>query len=205
MRFVASTPLVASLLLLTGLFSLFGRSYTTLLPAFARQVLRLDERSLGFMYSAPGLGTIVGGFVLAWVGDVRRKGSLLLAGAVVSSGLLMGFSISPSLALCLILLAGIGAASTIYSATATTLLQVNAPGAMRGRVMSYNTVVLLGLTPFGGSLTGFAAEFVGVREAILAGAAAVAVVTVAIYLLSPHIREQDRLDYAPLSPGGSSS
>ena len=190
--FVLRTPLVLSLLLLTGLFSIFGRSYTTLMPAFAKEVLHLHASGLGLMYSAPGLGTIVGGFILASVGDVRRKGTLLLAGALTVSGLLIAFALTPQLLPALVLLAGIGAMTTVYSATNTTLLQINAPGPMRGRVMSYNTVALLGLAPFGGGISGLLAEWMGVRQSLLLGAVIVAVVTVAFYWMTPHIRAQNR-------------
>jgi MFS family permease len=190
--FVARTPLILSLLLMTGLFSIFGRSYTTLMPAFAKDVLHLHASGLGLLYSAPGLGTIVGGFILAASGDIRRKGTLLLAGALIVSGLLVAFALTPQLLPALLLLAGVGAMTTVYSATNTTLLQINAPGPMRGRVMSYNTVALLGLAPLGGGISGFIAEVVGVRESLLLGAVIVAVVTVAFYWMTPHIRAQNR-------------
>jgi len=189
--FIMRTPLMISLLFLTGVFSIFGRSYTTLMPAFAKQVLHLHASGLGLMYSAPGLGTLVGGFILASAGDVRRKGTLLLGGAISVSGLLIGFALSPALLPALVMLAGVGAMTTIYSATNTTLLQVNAPGPMRGRVMSYNTVALLGLAPLGGGISGFLAEVVGVRESLLLGAVIVAVVSVVFYWMTPHIRAQN--------------
>lgn len=196
--FVVRTPLVLSLLFLTGVFSIFGRSYTTLMPAFAKGVLHLHSSGLGIMYSAPGLGTLIGGFILASAGDVRRKGTLLLGGAISVAGLLIGFALSPALLPALLLLAGIGAMTTVYSATSTTLLQINAPGPMRGRVMSYNTVALLGLAPLGGGISGFIAEVIGVRESLLLGAVIVAVVTVAFYWLTPHIRAQNRAAPAPM-------
>lgn len=196
--FVVRTPLVLSLLFLTGVFSIFGRSYTTLMPAFAKGVLHLHSSGLGIMYSAPGLGTLIGGFILASAGDVRRKGTLLLGGAISVAGLLIGFALSPALLPALLLLAGIGAMTTVYSATSTTLLQINAPGPMRGRVMSYNTVALLGLAPLGGGISGFIAEVIGVRESLLLGAVIVAVVTVAFYWLTPHIRAQNRAAEAPM-------
>ncbi len=190
--FVARTPLVLSLLFLTSVFSIFGRSYTVLMPAFAKEVLHLNASGLGIMYSAPGLGTLIGGFVLASAGDIRRKGTLLLGGALAVAGLLAGFAVIPALLPALVLLAGIGAMTTIYSATSTTLLQISAPGPMRGRVMSYNTVALLGLAPLGGGISGFLAEVVGVRASLLLGAVIVAIVTVAFYWMTPHIRAQNR-------------
>lgn len=190
MRFIRSTPLVLNLLILTGVFSIFGRSYTTLMPAFARDVLHTNERSLGFMYSAPGLGTLVGGFLLAASGDIRNKSALLFGGIVATSGLVAAFALAPEIFSALVLLALIGGVTTVYSATTTTLLQLNAPGPMRGRVMSYNTVALLGLTPFGGSISGFAAEFLGVRESLLVGAVIVGAAGVLIFFLSSALRAQ---------------
>ncbi len=189
-RFIARSRLVLNLLVLSGLFSIFGRSYTTLMPAFAREVLHTNERALGLLYSAPGLGTLVGGFLLAAAGDVRDKSRLLIGGILVSAGLLAGFALAPSLVPALVILALVGGVTTVYTATTTTLLQVNAPGAMRGRVMSYNTVALLGLTPFGGAISGFAAEFMGVRTALFAGAVIVGVAGALVFAASPLLRSQ---------------
>ncbi len=198
LRFVVRTRLVLGLLVLSGLFGIFARSYDTLLPAFARQVLHTDERWLGIMYSAPGFGTLAGGFVLAAAGDVRDKSRLLITGTLASAVLVGAFALSPSLAPALAILTAIGIAFTVYWATSLTLLQTSAPGRMRGRVMSYNTVALMGLTPLGGAISGFAAELLGVREAIFAGAAILGLAVVLLFALSPELRSQRRSGSSPV-------
>jgi MFS family permease len=192
--FIGRTPLVWSLLLLTGLFAVFGRSYTVLLPDFAKNVLGVGADRLGFMYSMPGLGTLLGGFALAAFGDVRRKGLLLCVAGLISAALVVAFALAPAYALSLALLLAIGLATTAYSATNNTVLQMRAPGPMRGRVMSYNTVAMLGLTPFGGFVLGVAAEAVGVQAAIAAGGMVVALSIAAFYWLRPYLRLADSSD-----------
>jgi MFS family permease len=98
------------------------------------------------------------------------------------------FSLSTQLWLVLAILIVVGACNTAYSATANTMLQTRAPGAMRGRVMSYNTIALIGLTPLGGAIIGGIAEVAGTRAALVMAGLVVAACAVLIYTLLPHLR-----------------
>ncbi|HEU5315094.1 MAG TPA: MFS transporter, partial [Chloroflexota bacterium] len=81
LRYVASRRPLVLLLLLTEVTSVFGRSFGQLMPVFARDVLRVGPDRLGLMYSAPGAGTLVGGFMLAALGSLPRR--RLVTGATV--------------------------------------------------------------------------------------------------------------------------
>lgn len=195
-RFIISTPLLLNLLLLTVAFSIFGRSYVTLLPAFAKLVLHEEAGQLGLMYAMPGLGTLIGGFALATYGNIQDKGRFLLIVALVYGAAMVLFSLSSQLWLILLILIIVGASNTSYSAMANTLLQSRAPGPMRGRVMSYNTIALIGLTPFGGAIVGGIAEVAGTRAALVTGGLAVAFSALLIYTLLPHLRAAKREEEA---------
>ncbi|MBI2759883.1 MAG: MFS transporter [Chloroflexi bacterium] len=164
--YVRATRLVWTLLLLSALTSIFGRSYVQLLPVFARDVLHEGTGGLGLMMSAPGAGTLVGATLLGALGDVERKGVVLFAGMLTFSATLVLFTLSRSFALTFGLLFLAGLTSIIFSTMMTTMLQLTAPAHMRGRVMSLVTVTMQGFAPLGALLTGSVATAIGTPPAV---------------------------------------
>jgi MFS family permease len=191
LRFLRGSSMLIAVLALTAVFSTFGRSYSTLMPALAKLELHISSEGLGLMYAMPGLGTLIGGFLLAAYGDIKRKGTLIALTSVVTGATVLGLALIGSLVELLPILIVVGITTTVFNAVVTTVLQLNSPGAMRGRVMSYNTIAWRGLTPLGGALAGFVAEFAGTRFALGAGGLIVIVSTIAFYTLTPYLRRAD--------------
>ena len=200
LSFIKRSPVLLTCLLLTCVFSIFGRSYSTLLPAFAHLVLHTDSRALGLMYAMPGFGTLAAGFALAGWGDIRHKGSLLAATAVLGGVSIVAFALSSSLFLLLPILVVAGVSTNVFSATVSTILQLGAPGRMRGRVMSYYSITWRGLTPLGGSMVAFLAEVFGTRTALAAGGIVVALSAIGLYFVMPYIRQADEHDRVAATP-----
>jgi MFS family permease len=192
LRFLKSSSLLITVLALTSIFSIFGRSYSTLMPALAKIELNLDSEALGLMYAMPGLGTLIGGFALAAVGDIRRKGSLLAVTAAFTGAGLVVLGVSTNLLMLLAILVVVGVTTTIFNATSSTVLQINSPGTMRGRVMSFNTIAWRGFTPLGGAVSGFLAQIFGTRLAIGGGGVLVIVAAIALFATLPFLRLADR-------------
>jgi hypothetical protein len=80
-RYAWGQPSVRALLLAVAGVSLFGRSYTQLMPVFARDVLAVGPGGLGLLLTMPGLGTILAALGLATAGAVPHKGRWLLVAA----------------------------------------------------------------------------------------------------------------------------
>jgi MFS family permease len=192
LRFLKASNLLITVLLLTCIFSIFGRSYSTLMPALAKIELDLGSGALGVMYAMPGLGTLIGGFALAAVGDITRKGSLLMMTTVVTGAALLILGLASNFGMLLATLVLIGITTTVFNATSSTVLQINSPGNMRGRVMSFNTIAWRGFTPLGGAVSGFIAEIMGTRLAIGGGGFIVLIAAVAMFALVPFLRLADR-------------
>ncbi|MEO6164899.1 MAG: MFS transporter [Candidatus Binatia bacterium] len=70
---------VISYLTVSALFNIFGRSYITLLPVVAKEVLHLGPAGFGFISAGPGMGTIIGSLGLAFLGWVRARRGVLIA------------------------------------------------------------------------------------------------------------------------------
>ena len=186
--YVRATPVIATLLLLSLLTGLFGRSYGPLLAVFARDVFDVGPIAFGFLVAAPGLGTLGGALWLGSRGEIGAKGRWLLIATLGLSVVLSAVAVAPSYRYALPLLLVAGLCSTVASALVATLLQLNAPHAMRGRVMGYYTLTLIGIPALGTLLLGIVATGVGVRAAVGGTAVVLALVTVLVFLMYPRLR-----------------
>ncbi len=132
-----------------GALLFFGPSNTLLLPIFATQILHLDAFQLGLLFSAAGLGTLIGALTIASLGDFKYKGLLLLVSLFLWTSALIAFAFSRVLWLSLLALLLFGIAQNGVGATVITLAQLRVPPQMRGRVMSLNTLLIMGVRPLG--------------------------------------------------------
>lgn len=188
LRFAFSRELIVLVLLVSAATSLFGRSFQQLAPVFAREVLSADVRGVGWLMAAPGLGAVLGAFVVASVNRLPANGRL--SGIAVAGYLaaLVGFAVSSSLGLSLVLLVLVGLLITVFSACVRTMLQLEATEAYYGRVMSLNTITFIGFAPVGALVIGSIAESVGIQSATLIGAAVVATVFAVVWVARPTLR-----------------
>jgi len=154
------------LIALVAAGSFFGFPCVTLLPSFARDVLHTDARGYGALMAVTGVGAIVSVLVLA-----ARQRSGVGGAVVVVAGLVFGaalalFAASRSFLTAVPLLTVAGAAMVAQAATANTLVQSTVPDALRGRIMSMFTLVLMGAMPLGNLLIGALAGLIGTMAAV---------------------------------------
>jgi MFS family permease len=160
-QYIKGNKLMSSLLLLLAVVSFSNASLKTLAPVFAKDVLKGDAQTLGFLMSAAGIGAICGALFLT-----KRKSTALLKRIVSFTGILLGtgmicFAISRSVVLSLFFIAIAGLAQMMHTACTNTLLQLYVDDDKRGRVMSFYTVCLQGTMPFGSLLAGAIAGLTG--------------------------------------------
>jgi MFS family permease len=188
LQFVRRDQIMYGLIGMTFVDSLFGMSYMVLLPVLARQVLDVGSAGYGFMQTAAGVGGLAGALVAAQLARAGRKGHQLLAGAATFGGLLVALAFCPWYLLACALLFGVGLTSQLYMTTTTTVLQLNIPNELRGRVMSIWGLTFA-LIPTGGAISGAVAEQFGAPVAIAAGGTGVIIATMAIAVWMPRIRQ----------------
>jgi MFS family permease len=188
LRYVRSTPLVGTLIMLAALTNLFGRGYQYLLPVFARDVLRVGVLGLGLMTSAPGAGALAGALLVASAGSIAHKGRVLFTAMLAFTVLLVVASFSRQLELTLAALFGVGLTFIVFSSMLTTMLQLTIVAEMRGRVLSLLTVVQQGFNPFGGLFAGAVATLTGTPNAVALGAVVVAVGGLVTLATAPGVR-----------------
>ena len=157
------------IILLLALVSLVGMPYTVLMPIFAKEIIHGGAHTFGFLMGASGMGALIGAFYLA----SRRNDSGLekiipLSASVFGIGLIM-FSLSHFFVVSLILMVITGLGMMLQMASSNTLIQSIVDDSMRGRVMSFFTMAIMGTAPFGSLLAGSSAKLIGAPNTILIG------------------------------------
>ena len=151
-----------------------GPSAPLLLPIYAVKILHIGPERLGLLFSSAGLGTILGALFLASLGTPRR-GPIYLTGILIWVVSLMVFAVSGWFWVSLSALLAFGIGQTLAGTTTTTLLQTRVPEQMRGRVLSLNTLVIMGIRPLGDFPAGALIAGIGAPETVLLAAALVGI------------------------------
>ncbi|MGN6734844.1 MAG: MFS transporter [Candidatus Binatia bacterium] len=174
--YVRRENVIMTFLTVSAIFNIFGRSYVTLLPVFAKDVLQLGASGFGFISAGPGLGTSIGSFTLASLGRVEAKPARMVALLVGFTSCLFSFAVSRDARLAFGFLVAVGALSTLFETLLNTSIQLRVEEAFRGRVSGFYGLTGGGLREFGGMQAGFIAEWTSAPVAISAGAVALAVI-----------------------------
>ena len=191
LNFIRNNEIYFMFIALIFFNSAFGMSYLILMPVFARNVLNVGSQGFGFLQSFGGAGALVGVLAVAWFSHSRRKGLQALSVAMSFGGLLITFAASKSYALSLALAFALGIASQLYMTTISTVLQVNLPNQLRGRVMGIYGLAWE-LMPVGGMIAGTIAEFAGAPIAVGFGGFMVAAMALLITIFYPSIRRLEQ-------------
>ena len=168
-RYVFTSPTIRALLFLALVGDVFGMGHEIMLPVMARDVLHIGPSGLGFLIAAGMAGGAVSALVLASVGDIKRKGRLLVIGYGGFAVFLLLFTVSRSFPLSMVLLAMGWATWMAYETSLGTLLQTVVPNELRGRVLSAYSFTW-GASGFSGFYTGAVATLLGAPVAIAIGA-----------------------------------
>ena len=134
---IRSTPILYTVIGMTVAFAFFAVSYRHVMPAFTKEVLEIGAGGTGLLLLAAGLGSLLGNLILASLGDFRQKERLLMVSVLLLSVVLTMFAWSPWFWASWIILLFVGATSFgFFTPLATTLIQLNVPSELRGRVLS---------------------------------------------------------------------
>jgi len=190
LTFIKTHEIFSMLIGMTFLGSIFGSSYQTMLPYFARHILAVGSQGLGLLQSCSGVGAVAGAFLVVTCASYRYKGRLILAGAAAFGLLLMGFALSAWFPLSLVLIMGMSFANQTYITTVNVVLQARLPNEFRGRVMGIFGLTYT-LTPLGGTIAGTVAEFSSVPCAVALSGCVLTVIVITFALKSPTLRRLD--------------
>ena len=167
--FVLRTPALLAFTLLDTVTMLLG-FYPAMMPVFAKDVLQVGPAGLGALLSAPAFGALLGFVGILMLGNIQRRGLVLLVVTLLHAVALYLFAYSTWLPMALVLVALLGFLDSMSMSVRMTAFQTLAPDHVRGRVMSVLFVAAVSSNSLGGAFLGFTTEWLGVREALAAGA-----------------------------------
>ena len=170
------------------LFAVLLGGATAMLPAFAYDVLHVGDEGLGLMRAAPALGASLVAIFLGFRPISREVGAKMLW-AVAGYGLAtLIFGLSTNYMLSLGTLAVLGGADAISVFIRSTLVQLNTPDEMRGRVSSISGLAISASNELGEMQSGLAAAFLGPVAAVALGGAGAIVITAIWTGLFPELK-----------------
>ena len=180
---------ILALITLAYVFSIFGLSYSALLPAFVDKSLHSDAAGFGAINALVGVGAFTGALVVARYGNSGHRGLIMLASNLIYPIILGIFAFNTQFGLALVLSFGLGLGFMLLLNTVNSLLQIHVSDEMRGRVMSLYTLSFFAFSPLGSLATGAIAESVPMNLTIGVSAALTFVLTLALYLANPSLRK----------------
>lgn len=174
-RFVRQREVVLGAISL-DLFAVLLGGATALLPMFAKDVLHVGPWGLGLLRAAPAVGALVMGLSLSRWPIRRRAGRILLSAVAVYGAATLGFALSTQLLLSMAALAVSGAADMVSVVVRQTLVQLETPDEMRGRVSAVNSVFIGASNQLGEFESGVTAALLGpVGSVVLGGLGSMAI------------------------------
>jgi len=186
-RYVAHTRRALVVLLLVGAVSMFAVNNNVLLPVLAKRTLEGGAETFGLLSSFFGAGALVGALVSAALSRASLR--LLLLGTTGYGVALLALAPEETLTAALVLLFASGVCFTLWTSNANSLLQLEAPDHLRGRVVGLFYFGFAGTGSLGGVIAGVLASAGGTQLAFtVAGVVTIAASTAALLALREHQR-----------------
>jgi predicted MFS family arabinose efflux permease len=170
------------------LFAVLLGGATAMLPAFAYDVLHVGDEGLGLLRAAPALGAVFVALFLSFFPLHRNVGAKMLWSVAVFGLATLVFGLSTSFLLSLAMLVLLGAADGISVFIRNTLVQLNTPDEMRGRVSSISGLAISASNELGEMQSGLVAAFIGPVAAVALGGVGAIVVTAIWAGLFPELK-----------------
>lgn len=162
--YVRDRPSVRAVLGLTGITTLcVFPNMAVLMPFYARHILHVGARGLGWLMSMSGTGALLGAILLLTVPADRRVGRIALAAAVILITLsILAWSRSLWISAAAVAFQSLAISTSL--GLASIMVQEMVPDALRGRVMSLYSLMFTGVMPFASLLVTWLADAIGMRH-----------------------------------------
>ena len=189
--YVKRSPQMTAIVILIASASLFLLPFITFIPYFAKDVLKVGERGLGFLMACSGIGALLAAGVIASFPRIRWRGRvmvfcwLFVMAAVIVFCYSHIFALSAAMSFC----EGFG--MIISLSTVNVTMQQLSSDEMRGRVMSIYATSFLGLPPVGCLIIGELSRHMPTEHAIAAMTGLAMVCYLGFFLRSKALRELD--------------
>lgn len=187
-RYAFSDRTVGTVVFLAFVPSVLVYPYVTFLPVFARDVLGSNERGYGLLAAGVGVGSLLGGAVVAVAAHRARLGRPMAWACLLYCLCVVAFTFSRDLWLSFAILAVAGVFHSVYAALNSSLLQLRAAPAYRGHVLALQ-MMTWGVSPFAALVMGRMVDAWGAPTVVGTWVALAAVVTLATIIATRGLRE----------------
>ena len=179
------------------LFAVLLGGAVALLPIFAKDILHVGPWGLGLLRAAPAIGALATALLLSRWPIRQRAGFVLLSSVGVYGAATLGFALSTQLVLSMLMLSISGAADMVSVVIRQSLVQLETPDAMRGRVSAVNSVFIGASNQLGEFESGVTAALLGpVGSVVLGGLGSMAIAALWVRWF-PALARRDRLVETP--------
>lgn len=175
------------------LFAVLLGGATALLPIYARDILHTGPEGLGLLRAAPAAGALLMSFVMLRWPLRRHVGYSLLGSVAVFGAATVVFGFSQNFGLSLFALAATGAADNISVVTRMTLMQLQTPDDIRGRVAAVNSIFIGASNQLGEFESGAVAALWGPVVSVVSGGVGTILVAASWIKLFPTLARRDRM------------
>ncbi|MGZ4482582.1 MAG: MFS transporter [Gaiellales bacterium] len=183
LRYVQRTPSVFLAIMVLGIVSTVALNFSVVMPLYAATTLHGDASTYGYLMAAAGVGSLAAALLIAF--GMRPTLRLLVIGSALIGIALIGLAISPLLLVSLPIMVLLGFATITMSATTNTLIQLQVPDALRGRVISMWTFLFAGSMPIGSLYAGVVAHFFTLTTPVLIGGTVCLLTVIFLSLRAP--------------------
>jgi MFS family permease len=198
--FIRARPEILGAISLDLVAVLLGGA-TALLPIYARDILATEPWGLGLLRSAPAVGALSASLLLARHPLGGSVGRIMFAAVIAFGVATIVFALSTSFFVSLAVLALLGASDAVSVVIRFSLVQVETPDALRGRVSAINSMFIGASNTLGAFESGVTAAWFGTVPAVLLGGIGTIVVALLWMRLFPALLRVDRLEHST-APGG---
>ena len=195
-KFVMSTPILYTTMMLDFLATFFGTA-NILMPVFAKDVLHVGAQGLGLLYSAPALGGVLAGILIAALHHrIEHQGKAIIASVILYGAATIGFGLSKVLPISLLFLVLVGFGDMVSTIIRNTIRQIVTPDYLRGRMSSITRFFFQGGPQLGEIEAGFLAKAIGGPATVVIGGVGVILITSILALKSKVLRQYHGKDLA---------
>ena len=202
LHYMRGTPVMNGLLRLEIAFNILSVN-DVIVTIIGRQILGVGAAGLGGLLSAHALGSLAGVGTVLVLGQTRRQGRFSILCTIAYAAALVVFALSRDYTLSFVFLALSGLMDVLMTVTRNTIMQLTAPGAMRGRLMANMRVVTGGVGPLAETQSGVLSSLIGGPLALATAAGALALTAATIGRTSPALWRFTRDDQHAEDPARS--
>jgi MFS family permease len=166
-RYARAVPELWIVLTISAVIGLLAFNFNVTIQLLVQRTFGGSDGTFSLMFAVLSAGSLIGSVVAARSRESELREVIRMAlGFGVS---LIALAVAPNLAIAFVVAVAVGYTSVIYFTVLGTILQLRSDPVMRGRVLSLQSILVMGTNPIGGPLMGAIGEYIGPRVGVLIG------------------------------------